>query len=371
MNQITSIRNGAVVSNCNGKEENGVLMLPVSGVAQEGAQVFVNSVEARREGPLFHVTIPLREHKERIVMETRNEYGRFTQELSVLYDRNSFPRYNFFLDDNIFFLTEIARTRPKSLFDHFYTAFLKRMYETYDAKFTLNLFYRNDHSPFELKDFPDCYKKEFEENSHWLRLSWHAYSEFPDRPYQNCSLEKLSSDMELIRREIFRFAGERSYIDPVAIHWSIVRPEALPLLYKSGVRVLSGQFINPQTSLSENGPKQYLCDVGYFRNLPDCLYLGEKQLLHDFDSGITFLHSLLICNYYTPREIVSIMHNAMGNSSYNNLLSLETHEQYSFPSYFNYLPDHLERIETAIRTATEAGYKSVFFAEGFLGNPSC
>ena len=65
------------------------------------------------------------------------------------------------------------------------------------------------------------------------------------------------------------------------------------------------------------------------------------------------------------------MHNAMGNSSYNNLLSLETHEQYSFPSYFNYLPDHLERIETAIRTATEAGYKSVFFAEGFLGNPLC
>lgn len=111
-----------------------------------------------------------------------------------------------------------------------------------------------------------------------------------------------------------------------------------------------------------------MCDIGYFRNLNDCLYLAKHQVLHDFDEDITYLHSLLICNYFTPQQIADIMHKAAASPDYCNLLSLETHEQYSFPYYFNYIPDHLDRIETSIRTATELGYKPVFFAEGLLGN---
>jgi hypothetical protein len=45
-----------------------------------------------------------------------------------------------------------------------------------------------------------------------------------------------------------------------------------------------------------------------------------------------------------------------------------THEQYSFPYYFNYLPDHFERIGTACRTLSETGYRPVFFPEGMFGN---
>ncbi len=368
MNQITSIRHGSVVSSLNGRETADTLYLPVSGVAGEGQEVCVNGVLAKRSGVTFSVEVPLTERISTLSMETANEYGKFTQELKVLWDRASFPRYNFFIDDNIFFLTDIAKERPKSLFDHFYLAFLKRMHDTYGTKFTLNLFYHNAHTPFELKDFSEDYKGEFEDNAHWLRLSWHAYSEFPDRPYQNASNEKLQSDIELIRNEIYRFAGEKSYIPPVAMHWSIVRPEALPLLRENGVKVLSGQFMNPQTSLKEKGPARYLCDIGYFRNLSDCLYLSEKQLLHDFESGITFLKSLLICNYYKPEEIEKIVSHAAGNPDYANILNLETHEQYSFPYYFNYIPDHFQRIETAIRCASEHGYKPVFFADGFFGN---
>ena len=100
----------------------------------------------------------------------------------------------------------------------------------------------------------------------------------------------------------------------------------------------------------------------------DCLHLAEKQLLYDFPSSIMLLHSLLICNYFKPEEIVGIIDRAAASPDYNNLLSLETHEQYSFPYYFNYLPDHLDRIEAAVRRATELGFKPVFFAEGLLGN---
>ena len=51
-------------------------------------------------------------------------------------------------------------------------------------------------------------------------------------------------------------------------------------------------------------------------------------------------------------------------------LSLMTHEQYTFPDYFNYIPNHLDRVETACRLATEKGYKPVWFPEGILGNTS-
>ena len=368
MNQITSIRNGSVVSSLNGKETDGKLLLPVSGIAEAGADVFVNGVRAVREGLSFRAEIPVDRKITTVTMTTSNHYGDFTQSLRIVWDKASFPRYNFFIDDNIFFLTDIAKERPKSLFDHFYPAFLKRMHDTYGAKFTLNLFYRNDHSPFELKDFPDIYKSEFEANSDWLRLSWHAYSEFPDRPYQNASAEKLEADIELLTSEIIRFAGEKSFIPPIAFHWSMIRPEAFPVLRKHGVKVMCGQFINPRTSLTEKGPAEYICDIGYFRNLNDCLHLAEKQLLYDFPSSMMFLHSLLICNYFKPEEIVGIIDRAAASPNYNNLLSLETHEQYSFPYYFNYLPDHLDRIEAAVRRATELGFKPVFFAEGLLGN---
>ena len=327
MNQITSIRNGSVVSSLNGRESADMLLLPVSGIAQLGADVYVNGIRAGRDGMTFRAEIPVTEKFPTVKMTTVNEYGEFTQTLRIVWDKASFPRYNFFIDDNIFFLTDIAKERPKSLFDHFYLGFLKKMHQKYGTKFTLNLFYVNAHFPFELKDFPDIYKPEFEDNSDWLRLSWHAYAEFPDRPYQNASNEKLEADIQLLTSEIVRFAGEKSLIAPVASHWSMIRPEAFPLLRKYGVKAMCGQFINPRTSLSEKAPAEYVCDIGYFRNLNDCLHLAEKQLLYDFSTSIMLVHSLLICNYFKPAEITAIIDRAAADPNHNNLLSLETHEQ--------------------------------------------
>ena len=51
------------------------------------------------------------------------------------------------------------------------------------------------------------------------------------------------------------------------------------------------------------------------------------------------------------------------------VFNFASHEQYSFPYYPNYLPDHQLRIETAARLLTEeGGCKMVFFNEGLLGN---
>ena len=42
------------------------------------------------------------------------------------------------------------------------------------------------------------------------------------------------------------------------------------------------------------------------------------------------------------------------------------HEQYAYPFYSNYQPDHLERMETMIRSLAEHGYESTYFTETLL-----
>ncbi|MBR2373656.1 MAG: hypothetical protein IKA87_05445 [Lentisphaeria bacterium] len=371
MNQITSLRNGTVVNRFYGKEENGVLYLPVSGIADEDAFVTVNGVAADRSGAVFSAVVPVSEKFTEITMTAENSCGRMTHSVKVVFDRDSFPRYNFFIDDNSFFWTDIIRNKPRSLFDHFYLEFLESMHRKYGTKFTLNLFYRNDHEFCELKDFPESYKGEFSDNADWLRMSWHAYSEFPDRPYQNAAAEKVASDYDLIKSEVCRFAGEQSFIPPVAAHWSMIRPDGMAELVKRGVKVMTSQFINPKTSLEEAQRSSHLCDIGFFQNLRESLYLSQKHLLYDFNAAILYLRGTLICNYWTPERIIDIINSTAGNAALRHeILSLETHEQYTFPNYFNYLPDHMERMETAIRRATELGYEPVWFAEGLLGNDS-
>ena len=368
MNQITSLRTGTIVNKFYGKVQNGVLLLPVTGIAEEDAHVTVNGVEAQRLGLGFSAVVPVSEKFTEISMVAETTAGVTTHTVKVVYDKDSFPRYNFLIDDNSFFWTDIIKNRPRSLFDQFYLKFLKRMHDEYGTKFTLNLFFRNDHEPCELSSFPDSYKKEFADNAHWLKMSWHAYSEVPDRPYQNVPAEKVASDYDLIKSEVCRIAGEESFIPPVAAHWSMIRPDGMAELVKRGVRVMTSQFINPKTSLSEDQRGPHLCDIGFFQNLRECLYLEKEQMLYSFAQNVLYLHGMLICNYWTPAEIKEKLAQVQKESVRHEILSLETHEQYTFPSYFNYLPDHMERMETAIRFASEAGYKPVFFAEGLLGN---
>ena len=368
MNQITSLRNGTIVNKFYGKVTGGVLALPVSGIADEDAAVTVNGVEAQRLGTQFTAVIPVSEKITEITMTAENTLGKVTHSIKVLYDKDSFKRYNFLIDDNSFFWTEIVKTKPLSLFDQFYLKFLKRMHDEYGTKFTLNLFFRNDHEFCELSSMPDTYKGEFADNADWLKMSWHAYSEFPDRPYQNATAEKVASDYDLIKGEICRFAGEGSFIPPVAAHWSMIRPDGMEELVKRGVRVMTSQFINPKTSLTEKQKAAHLCDIGFFQNLRECLYLEQEQILYSFAQQVIYLHGMLICNYWKPEDIVPKLNEVKAASLRHELLSLETHEQYTFPGYFNYLPDHTERMETAIRWATEEGYAPVFFAEGILGN---
>ena len=363
MFDIVFPRNGALLNRHNGTENAEGLKIKVRGVCDQQGDILVNGQAVDRCGMEFCCEVTLSQVFNTIEAVLEDDFGTLTRQIKVLYDKDSFLRYDFFIDDNIFFLTDIARERPARLFDHFYLKALQDIHKKYGACFTLNTFFANDHDPFDLTQVPDCYKSEFIENSDWLRLSFHSYSEFPDRPYQNTPAEKLAADYDLVYNEICRFAGEESFIVPEVLHWAMARPSAFKELRKRGVRVMEGQFISPRTGLADNSGSERITDVGYYRNLNDSVYLEEKTYLYDFRNQLLFARGDCTCNLLTCDEITARL-----NGIERDTICIATHEQYTFPRYFNYLPDHIERIETAVRVMYERGYKPVFFSEGILGN---
>ena len=347
---------GAVLNRRHGEEVDGGLKIPVSGEAPPGDRVTVNGQPARREGAKFHAQLVLREKETEIVAASAGDGTRREDRVRVLWDRHSEPRYRFSIDDNSFFLRDVAQKKYPSLFDCFYLKILRDLHTKYGARFVLNIYYTTEDG-FTLPQFPDRYKGQWAENADWLKLAFHAHANLPDRPYQDAPPEKLIADLDRVAEQILRFAGEATYSPPTVIHWGMVRPEALKPLYGRGVRVLSGFF---QVWSGK-------WDINYRLDDERSEYLSRHDALMDFSSGIVFSKIDIVCNSTPLERVVPTLEPLAKDPNCAEIMDLFTHEQYFWPFYRNYIPDHAQRLEAAIRWVTEQGYKPVFFHEGFLG----
>ena len=349
---------GAILNRRHGQEVKGGLRIEVSGTAPLRDRVIVNRAPARRAGAKFTSQITLRKKETQIVAVSNGISGLQEHSVRVLWDRYSQPRYRFSIDDNSFFLRDIAQKDYPSLFDCFYLKGLRDLHTKYGARFVLNIYYTTGDG-FELPQFPDRYKSEWQDNSDWLKLAFHAYADKPARPYQYAAFSQLIADLDKVAEQIIRFAGEKTYSPPTVIHWGMVLPSALKPLYERGVRVLSGYFRRI------NG----VWDVNYMLDDVRSEYLSRHDALMDFDSGIAFSRVDIVCNSTPVERIIPTLEPLVKDPNQAEVMDLFTHEQYFWPFYSNYLPDHFKRLDVAIRWVTEQGYKPVFYHEGFLAKP--
>ncbi|HOJ62567.1 MAG TPA: hypothetical protein PK878_19995 [bacterium] len=349
---------GAVLNRRHGKEADGALWIDVRGEAPLRDTVIVNGRPARREGRRFTATIPLRDMETDITAVAEGSQGRREHRVRVVWDRHSFPRYRFSIDDNSFFLRDIAQKQYASLFDCFYLNILRDLHAKYGARFVLNIYYTTG-GDFSLPQFPDKYKGEWQDNAEWLRLAFHAHANLPDRPYQYASAEQLLHDLDQVAEQIHRFAGKSVYTPPTVIHWAMTQPGAFKALAGRGVRTLSGYFSRVPSGW----------DINYLLEDDRSDYLSRHDALKDFDSGIVFSRVDIICNSTPIERIIPTLEPLTRDPNTAEIMDLFTHEQYFWPFYSNYLPDHAQRLDTAIRWVTEQGYQPVFFHEGLLGAP--
>ena len=375
MLEITSHRNGEILNYKHGKESSMELLIELRGIADPQSQVAVNGVPAVRHDREFIAEVPLRNKINRVTASARDKFGERTQTITLVWDKASFKRYAVRIDDNCFFLTDLANEKPKRLFDHFYLKELKRLHETYGSKFILKCFYRNDHDPakFTMDRLSDAYRSQFEESSDWLHLAFHAWSEFPDRPYQHCTEERLAHDYDVTMRELVRIAGEKSCTPPTNVHWAMLPPDLFHVMKERGLKILtSSGFMNNRIYV--DGKVEDLqtgsCDNGFFYEQDVARYMLEKRCFYDPDHDLFLSRSFFCFNIDTPAEIEAKIRkeDAAAAASGCEVMESVGHEQYAFPRYENHLPDYFERLETACRVPVELGYRPVFFQDGVFGN---
>lgn len=348
---------GAVLNRRHGVEVDGGLRIGVSGKAPIGQAVSVNGVSAKREGDRFTAEVVLREHETEIVAAADGGSQRGKSRVRVVWDRHSYPRYRVAIDDNSFFLRDIWQKGYKSLFDCFYLRMLRDLHKKYGARFVLNIYYTTA-DEFDLTKFPDRYRSEWKDNANWLKLAFHAHANEPARPYLDAPAEQVIRDLDKIREQIVRFAGEDTYSPTTVIHWGMIRPETYKPLYERGVRALSGYFRKNASGV---------WDVNYRLDDVRSEYLSRHDAWKDFESGIVFSRIDIVINNTPLDRIVPTLAPLPKDPNTAEIMDLLTHEQYFWPFYRNYLPDHPARMDAAIRWVTENGYKPVFLHEGFLG----
>ena len=365
--KITEPFHGAVLNHRHGKQTANGADDSRLGRAHPNDRVTVNGVPCRMTGHRFEADVALRQPETDLVAVAEGGGDRAEHRVRVVWDRYSEPRYRFAIDDNSFFLRNIARKGYKSLFDCFYLKMLRDFHQKYGTKFVLNIYYvaADDakfptDADFRLPQFPDRYKGEWRDNADWLKLAFHAYSNMPDRPYQDTPPEKLIADLDLVNGEICRFAGEATCTPPTVIHWAMIRPSAFKPLYDHGVRVLSSDFWHRKY---RNAKWDINCE------LPDDVsaYCAAHDAWKHFESGIVFSMVDIVCNSVPVDRIAATLEPLTRDPNRAEIMDLFTHEQYFWPFYFHYIPDHAQRVEAALRFVTERGYKPVFFHEGFLG----
>ena len=240
--------------------------------------------------------------------------------------------YNFYIDDNVFFFTDIWKNKYKSIFDCFYLAGLKKIHEEFGTLFTLNTFNHNYHQPeFDITLFPDTYKEEFTANASWLRFAFHGEIEYPGYPYFEAYPEKIGEHYEKWEREMVRIMGREPLIAPVIFHYYKATMECKKFMRAKGQKFLT---------------------VG---ESPYMLYLPEEDMYQ--------LQPDVILNLFKD-DIQGIRDTLEGKiASGQEKILIGSHEQYSFPFYANYIPRYFDEIRAACETMKKHGYTCVYFNE--------
>ena len=297
----------------------------------------------------------------------------------------------FYIDDVIFVFRDITKQKPKSIFDHPFLKELKGAHDKYGLKVQLNCFYkmsffygRND---FDLSMMPDTYKDEWEKNSDWLKLSFHAQEEFPDYPYVNADYDLVRDNYVTLTNEVKRFAGEKSLAAFVLPHWAPMSKEGVTALRDLGVKVTYATY--GEKVYDYNGEQDLLPYGHSFRFLHNrkketstfirktrdkaiqrsiCGYnhITEEEFNKVFGKATTHLDKEtgmrygvacgIVLNLTPIEEIEESLDKLIGNEN----ITVATHEQYFYPDYYAYQKDYAEKTYKMSEILHKNGYEFCF-----------
>ena len=328
---------------------NGALRTFVLVNAPKGSNISINGEVAKVIQDIYIVKLSLKSYKNYIEVMDNNTGEKKT--ITVYWLPDFANKYRLSIDDNIWFLRDLHNDNPASLFDNAYLAFLKNVQDTYGTKIHLNLFYQTE--GFNLSELSDKYKSEWEANAHWLRLSFHALGEFPDKPYINAGYDKVKEDCTLVDAAIKRFAGAASMSPFTTLHWGEATKEGVRAVKDLGYKGLLGYF----------GLYDELPGVSYYLEGNKREQVEKRFVWKDEETDMVFVRTSIVIDKEKMDTIIPLLDGYKTKNNMPPYIDFLVHEQYYYPDYFNYQPDYLEKILTAVKWAVDNGYEPAFLAD--------
>ena len=297
------------------------------------------------------------------------EFAKGAEELPPILDDFEYGRNpalkgryaSFFIDDAIWFLRDIARMRPKSLFDNPFLKPLKEYHDRYGLKLQINLFYRTDFfygmDEFSLREVPDAYKAEWQANKDWLKLGFHSLQEFPDYPWVNIDYADVKKLFGMIKGEIDRFAGEGVFTTALVPHWCPMSKEGCRALKDCGIRLMECS-VGPRYRY--DGDRNRL-PYGHALRLENNRKPSYRYLV-DGDTGMAFKH------LFNDAPVLNLVDVPTLKADTAKLLGREhlvfsTHEQYFFKDYLAYQPDYMEKVMVMCEMMRANGFRFIFLED--------
>jgi hypothetical protein len=345
---------GDMLTEYDGIVRNGSLYTKVRLKAPAGMHLRINGVKARFSEGIYQAEIALSNYRNEIEITTRRSGTR--QSIIVYWLRNYTNKYRLSLDDNILFLKDISLNSSKynSIFENPYLGFLREVHDKYRTKIHINIYYQTE--GFNLSGMTDKYKEEWRQNSDWLRLSFHALQNDPDKPYINAGYSQVKKDCEMVMKEIRRFAGDELLGPVTTLHWGEARVEGCRALRDCGYKALTGYYN------SEDGKPV----VSYYLDTEKANHVTNRSIWCDNEEGIIHKKIHLVINSYPLNEIVPLLDKIKTDKIKSSFIDLMIHEQYFYPSYHAYQPDFKEKVMTAVKWASDNGYKPSFLSDSIF-----
>ena len=349
--KIVSPIDGDMLNENDGSAVEGGLLAKVSILAPSDSIIKVNGIAAKDIGEMFIADILLKDYSN--VIEVVEANTGYRKSITVFWLKNYINRYRLSFDDAIWFLRDITFNANiyKSIFDNPFLSFIKQVHDTYGTRIHINIYYQTD--GFNLSQMTDKYKSEWKENAEWLRLSFHALQNDPDRPYINAHYTEMKRDCERVMEQIRRFAGEELTGPVTTLHWGEAKVDGCRALRDTGFIGQVGDF-NVDNDLPP---------VSYYLDIEKRRHINKRFIWKDNQEDIIFVRSSIIIDCCKVKEIEPFLDTLKKDPHKSGYIDLLIHEQYFYPFYEAYQPDYRQKVLTSVRWAVDNGYQSAFLSE--------
>jgi len=341
---------GDMLNSYDGTESDDGLLTSIKVLGPSDMKIKINGTGAIFGNGVHTGKVILKDYRN--VIEAVDPDTGISKSIIVFWLKNYVNKYRLSLDDNVWFMKDIAKNQGtyKSIFANPYLGFLKQVHDTYGTKIHLNLYYQTD--GFNLSQMTDKYKNEWKENSGWLRLSFHALQNDPDRPYINAGYNEVKKDCEMVKEQIRRFAGEELMGPVTTLHWGEGTVEGCRALRDEGYGALAGYF-------NLEGPDT----VSYYLDDDMRRHVNNRFIWRDNREGIIFARLALVINTVQLEQIVPYLDQLRSDSHKPAYIDLMIHEQYFYQYYKDYQADYRQKVLTSVKWAADNGYEPAFLSE--------